>query len=314
MEKLLCLIALAMLTMACNCKPDVPAKEEPTAGEASAEKAPGTTKTPEGLGQPAFREVAATWVASVHNKGPYEGLGKAIGTAYGWLGKNGISPLGPPLMIYWTDPMNVRDSADYFTEIRIPIPAPEDPDGLSDSVVKLKEVQAHTIAVQKELGAPDKVAAKYDGLAKWLAEQDKQVVGAAQMVSHSNPMTTPAEQQIHELSYTVVDAVAPDPAVLAEVKAVADEFWKACAVEDWDTAAKAGRNYLEDEKIAPQIKKLMGGVEIIELGDPVKDRTKGYPGFFVPYKIKRKDGVVDDHRLAIRNDGPDGKWFIDGGL
>jgi len=105
-----------------------------------------------------------------------------------------------------------------------------------------------------------------------------------------------------------------DAKEVAEVKAIADGFWKACAAEDWGTVKKAGRIYFQNEMAGAQMKKRFGKVEIIELGIPQKDPTTDYPGYFVPYKVKRQDGTLMDSRITIRNDGPDARWFIDGGL
>ncbi len=112
----------------------------------------------------------------------------------------------------------------------------------------------------------------------------------------------------------VVVGMDLDPNEVAEVKAVADSFWRACAAEDWDTVKQAGRMYFENKMSGVQMKKRFGKVEIIELGAPRKDPTGKHPGYLVPYKVKRQDGVLMDSSITMRNDRPDGKWFIDGGL
>jgi len=63
-------------------------------------------------------------------------------------------------------------------------------------------------------------------------------------------------------------------------------------------------------------KKLMastyGGVQVIRIGESFKSGK--YPGEFVPYEIKLKDGTVKKWKLALRNDNANKVWVVDGGL
>jgi hypothetical protein len=48
------------------------------------------------------------------------------------------------------------------------------------------------------------------------------------------------------------------------------------------------------------------------LGEPF---TKSpYPGVFVPYEIRFKNGESKKYNLAVRQDNPERKWYWDGGL
>jgi hypothetical protein len=78
-----------------------------------------------------------------------------------------------------------------------------------------------------------------------------------------------------------------------------------------------------------------GGLEIVSLGKPFKGRiilagipagerkrmgAQGarkdfeYPGVYVPYEIRLKDGDVRKWQLAIRCDNPEHRWYFDGGM
>jgi hypothetical protein len=83
-------------------------------------------------------------------------------------------------------------------------------------------------------------------------------------------------------------------------------FFAACAKEDWDEAAKFLSPLNDDAK------KQLGGLKVVRLGEPFK--SKDYPGWFVPYEIKSKDGRTQSHNLAIRNDNPAKRYQVDGGL
>jgi hypothetical protein len=91
-------------------------------------------------------------------------------------------------------------------------------------------------------------------------------------------------------------------------KETAKAFFEACAKEDWDEFLKFWSANAADEKI----KSYLGGLEIVSIGEPFK--AGHYPGWFVPYEIKLKNGSVKKFNLAIRNDNPAKRWVVDGGI
>lgn len=54
------------------------------------------------------------------------------------------------------------------------------------------------------------------------------------------------------------------------------------------------------------------GCEIIEVGTAFQ--SGDYPGYYVPYKIKFKDGNIKIFQIAVRNDNPNKVWLVDGGI
>lgn len=56
-------------------------------------------------------------------------------------------------------------------------------------------------------------------------------------------------------------------------------------------------------------------IELISVGEPI--RIASYPGHLVPYEVRVWVGGlfphVKRHRLAVRNDNPEGRWQFDGG-
>ena len=90
--------------------------------------------------------------------------------------------------------------------------------------------------------------------------------------------------------------------------AVAKAIFQACADENWEeflkyyTRPEADEDWLE----------MMGGLEIIRIGEPFK--SKDYSGWFVPYEVKLKSGRIMKHNLAVRNDNEEAIWLYDGGL
>ncbi len=100
---------------------------------------------------------------------------------------------------------------------------------------------------------------------------------------------------------------------------VAKTFFDACASNDWTEASKFWPPELikNDSSFENTFTNHYGGIEIISLGKPFKGRVIAfgmeYPGVFVPYEIRLKDGSIRKWQLAIRCDNSEHKWFWDGG-
>jgi RNA polymerase sigma factor (sigma-70 family) len=119
---------------------------------------------------------------------------------------------------------------------------------------------------------------------------------------------------------------------------VAQTFFEACSQEDWAGAAKYWPPGLlkQDPTFLTTMTNMYGGLQIVSLGKPFKGRVsiakmielqpesrnqfsspKGsfeYPGVYVPYEIRLKDGTVKKWNLAIRCDNAESHWYWDGGL
>jgi len=92
-------------------------------------------------------------------------------------------------------------------------------------------------------------------------------------------------------------------------KELADnDFFEACADENWDEFLK----FWSASAVDQRIKNYLGGVEIISIGEPFKSGR--YPGWFVPYEIKFKNGSIKKMNLAVRNDNPAKRYVVDGGI
>ena len=59
------------------------------------------------------------------------------------------------------------------------------------------------------------------------------------------------------------------------------------------------------------VKRVYGGMQVISLGEPFKSGL--YPGYFVPYEIRLKNGYGKKHNLAVRNGNKAHRWMMDGG-
>jgi outer membrane lipoprotein-sorting protein len=90
-------------------------------------------------------------------------------------------------------------------------------------------------------------------------------------------------------------------------KESAKAFFQACSDKNWDEATKFW-DAIADETV----RQWLGGLEIIEIGEPFKSGL--YPGWFVPYQVKFKSGHIKKFNLAIRNDNQAHRYVVDGGI
>ncbi len=91
-------------------------------------------------------------------------------------------------------------------------------------------------------------------------------------------------------------------------KEVARAFFEACSEKDWDKAL----TFKMYSSVPDWLKEKYGGLEIINIGEPFKSGL--YPGWFVPYEIKFKNGRTKKMNLAVRNDNPAKRYVVDGGI
>jgi hypothetical protein len=91
-------------------------------------------------------------------------------------------------------------------------------------------------------------------------------------------------------------------------KQVAQSFFQACADENWDEVLK----FWPQSAVSQDLKDYLGGLKVISIGEPFKSGL--YPGWFVPYEIKFKNGRVKKMNLAVRNDNPAKQYIVDGGI
>jgi hypothetical protein len=101
----------------------------------------------------------------------------------------------------------------------------------------------------------------------------------------------------------------PDNAKYAAMTAeqAARAFFEACRRGDWTEVAK-----FSPMPFSEQIREYLGGLEIVNLGESFT--SQGYPGRFVPYEIKFKNGELKKFNLALKKDPQTGRWFVDGGF
>lgn len=109
-----------------------------------------------------------------------------------------------------------------------------------------------------------------------------------------NWLQTPAEMKASSTSF-----IGP--------RDVAEFFFKSLASKDWS----AMQQVVPQSVIQDSVKEFYGGLQILSIDEPVQSGL--YPGYFVPYNIRLPNGKKRSSRLAVRNDNPEHRWYVDGG-
>ena len=99
----------------------------------------------------------------------------------------------------------------------------------------------------------------------------------------------------------------------AQAKQLARDFFNALGKGDWEKIDGLCRpGFALGDRLVRWRKDELAGLQLVSLGEPFKKPP--YPGIFVPYEIKFKDGSTWKFNLAVRNDNPERKWYFDRGL
>lgn len=96
-------------------------------------------------------------------------------------------------------------------------------------------------------------------------------------------------------------------------KEAATAFFQACHDENW----KEVEIFLPAVPLTSQFKEGLGGVEIIEIGEPFQSELFAkhkMDAWFVPYHIRFKNGQENKHNLALKKDPQVKRYFVDGGI
>ncbi len=91
-------------------------------------------------------------------------------------------------------------------------------------------------------------------------------------------------------------------------KEAAHHILAAFSREDWETL----RQFSTAVADHPLIRKVYGGLSVVNVGEPYKSGT--FPGWFVPYQIKLSGGEMRKGKLVVRRHPQGESWLLTGGL
>ncbi|MGP8259174.1 MAG: LolA family protein [Acidobacteriaceae bacterium] len=106
-----------------------------------------------------------------------------------------------------------------------------------------------------------------------------------------------------------VDELPSAAAPIPGPKEAAEYFFNALAHEDMDQVRDV---YPANPLVIEMMKKYYGGLSVLSIGEPFKSGL--YPGYYVPYQVRMRDGSEKSYKLAVRNDNPQKRWTVDGGF
>lgn len=154
-------------------------------------------------GVPRIRFMPPMTVAYTVHKGPYPGIGKAMGGLISWIGRKGLDVMGSPAFLYHKDPSNAKSPAEYVTEIQYPVASPL-ADVAGNEGFGVKKSNGTEIAVQVAMGPYEKAGEGYKKLAAWISRQGYVITGPASMATYSDPTKTAPDKLMSEIFFPVV--------------------------------------------------------------------------------------------------------------
>ena len=149
-----------------------------------------------------IREIAPMLVAYMPMHGSFAQMPQAFGALYGWLGEHHLTPSGPPLGVYFTDPKTTPAEQNAW-EVWAPITAGVAV--LPDSAgIGIKGIPETTMATTTFVGAYERMEPVYAEFGRWIADQGYQIAGPSQEVYLSDPETTTPDQYVTEIRFPVL--------------------------------------------------------------------------------------------------------------
>jgi effector-binding domain-containing protein len=135
-------------------------------------------------------------------KGPYTGMGEAMGKLMGLLSQNQLAPAGAPVSIYVKAPPAVKKPKDFVTEICFPVAAA--PKAKMPKELIKKDLPSTNVLTVYGIGD---YATKSGDLAKMLIDEVKKrklkVAGPMRQVSYMDPSQHPTDQLVSEMQIPI---------------------------------------------------------------------------------------------------------------
>jgi len=143
-----------------------------------------------------------TTVAFIAMRGAYDQIPMAMGRLYAWVTERGLEPAGMPSGVYLTDPETVPQP-EALWKLRAPVagdPQETPPDEFGCGI---ERVPAHEVASTLHKGPYDTLSDTYRELAEWARDNGYRVVGPPEEFYQSDPDTTPPEEYLTEVRFSV---------------------------------------------------------------------------------------------------------------
>lgn len=152
--------------------------------------------------EPDIKQTEPMTVAYLAMRGPYAQIPEAMGTLYGRVQGEGMTPAGMPMGVYLTNPQQVPEEQAVW-ELWAPVagqPLARAADGGGFGV---RSVEPETVAFAIHKGPYDTVDQTYAQLMGWLASQGREVIGPPREAYLSDPGETAPEEYLTEIQLPI---------------------------------------------------------------------------------------------------------------
>jgi effector-binding domain-containing protein len=122
-------------------------------------------------------------------------IGAGFGTLMHALGREGVSPSGPPLIVY-------HDVIDEETEGHIEICVPVDAIS-GDGDVYGRELEGGSMATAIHRGPYEEIAAAYHTLTGWISEHGHEIAGPPREIYLNDPQTVPPAELLTQVEFPI---------------------------------------------------------------------------------------------------------------
>jgi effector-binding domain-containing protein len=130
------------------------------------------------------KEVAPQPVAAIRDRVTLstigDSLGRDFGEVFGYLGRSGIAPAGPPLIVYPDEP---SEDGEFGIEVCVPVAKPVERFGR----VEPDELPGGSIATTTHHGPYEELRPAYHAVAAWVQEHGHQLAGPPREVYTNSP-------------------------------------------------------------------------------------------------------------------------------
>ena len=148
------------------------------------------------------KEVPSLMVASVEYTGSYEDIGKLLVDLFKWILIQRGRVATYPMAVFPSAAERKPGEGDVF---EVCIPLEEDSGVAGDKEVKIKKLDAMSVAAARHEGPHSKIGETYGKLLSWIEENGYGIVGPCREVYHKNPTQFAEDDLLTEVQVVVID-------------------------------------------------------------------------------------------------------------
>lgn len=123
-------------------------------------------------------------------------IGAGFGTLMRGLGREGVAPAGPPLIVYHDV---IDDETDGYIEICVPVAATIS----GDAEVYGRELEGGAMATTVHHGPYEQIGSAYHTLTGWVSEHGHDIAGPPREIYLNDPQTVPAEELLTRVEFPI---------------------------------------------------------------------------------------------------------------